>query len=357
VDNLIENMIEMAVSGPVDGFDWDACTDGMERDGQITQQAARRLKLAQPAAARQAALDALEPDFCMELRTPAARESFAPEYAALRLRLQSAHLRKRWLPCNALPFYLMPGTKVLIAGNTGAAKTTLSAQICMESVVQGKKVLYINTEMDTDKLDLIQFNNAAVALCRNGVDVGNWRETGLLTVRSWPGMGCPDYDKIVPTIRDLHETQLLTTGAGFDLVIFDQLNNIRAKSDDSAASEQYHVSAAVRDWLTIGASMHLPAVVLLQQLKDDPSKNGDTPTKLLIEGRKATLNDQDIVLSCRKKGDTRTFKLDKTRDPLLFAGNKDIVWKGGAYMDVLRTAPEQPQQTVQGTVSDVLGGT
>jgi hypothetical protein len=111
----------------------------------------------------------------------------------------------------------------------------------------------------------------------------------------------------------------------------------------------------VRDWLTEGASIHAPAVILLQQLKPDGTKNNTTSIKDLIEGRKAVYNDQDLVLSCRKREDeTRVFKLEKCRDPLMRAPAVDMKWADGAYVDALLAIPEPAPQTVQQQLNEVF---
>jgi hypothetical protein len=275
---------------------------------------------------------------------------------------------KKFQPVHFLDIHLMPGVYMLFAGNSGAAKSTIASQMALESAAQGKQVLLITNEMPSHDFVGSHMLNTLKSLTTQSVldpaDQDCIFEN--ITMLDWHGDDAPTFEHYIPTMRQMHETALSEKGHGFDLIILDQLNNIRQGSANkmmTSAPEQLQVSKDLVSWLA-HPSTYLPAIVLFQQLKfaKDKSEKG-APMKTMLQGATHTFDDCTLGVTVRRdkdNGDKRVFSIDKARFHDLVGGDTQPIYHKGAYFHPARLSSidlELVNRAPSVAVTDALNST
>lgn len=287
----------------------------------------------------------MEPESVRTLVASKKDQCLTPEFVdACRDQLEQRKAKK-FQPVHFLDLHVMPGVYMLVGGNSGAAKSTIASQMALESAAQGKRVLLITNEMPGHDFIGSHLLNAQKSLESHGLlkESDHVRIRENIAVRDWHGgADTPTFDHYVSTMRHLHETSLSQTGRGFDLIILDQLNNIRqgpANKMMTSAPEQFQVSKNLVDWLA-HASVNHPAVVLFQQLAFPPNKTEKSaPMKVHLQGAKHTFDDCSLAVSLRRdreNGDRRVFSIEKARYYDLVGGDTQPIYHKGAYFHPAR---------------------
>ena len=162
-----------------------------------------------------------------------------------------------------------PGEMMILTGHTKHGKSRLAANIAKNVAAQGKKVLYINTEMT--KLQMGRRFNAML---------GEEKLKGQILLNDKAGL---TYNNVLQIMERAKEK-------GIDLVIVDHLHFF-SRSVDNQTSE---ISKIAKDFKDAAVEFELPLIMLCHLQQADTKKK---PTLQMIKNSSSIAQDADIVIA------------------------------------------------------------
>ena len=162
-----------------------------------------------------------------------------------------------------------PGEMMILTGHTKHGKSRLAANSAKNVAAQGKKVLYINTEMT--KLQMGRRFNAML---------GEEKLKGQILLNDKAGL---TYNNVLQIMERAKEK-------GIDLVIVDHLHFF-SRSVDNQTSE---ISKIAKDFKDAAVEFELPLIMLCHLQQADTKKK---PTLQMIKNSSSIAQDADIVIA------------------------------------------------------------
>lgn len=162
-----------------------------------------------------------------------------------------------------------PGEMMILTGHTKHGKSRLAANVAKNVAGQGKKVLYINTEMT--KLQMGRRFNAML---------GEEKLKGQILLNDKAGL---TYNNVLQIMERAKEK-------GVDLVIVDHLHFF-SRSVDNQTSE---ISKIAKDFKDAAVEFELPLIMLCHLQQADTRK---MPTLQMIKNSSSIAQDADIVIA------------------------------------------------------------
>lgn len=235
-----------------------------------------------------------------------------------------------------------PNTAILIAAPAGRGKTTALYSAVVHELKRGGKVLFFSNEMGQKAIDakVLKVLSTQLKLPDQEVAARFAHKFIIYHVSKHPALGF--FDRAYDFIRNT------TIEQNPDLVVFDQMSNMKKNSKSGERTDQWKALPEFTEnfvkWQQSDDGVQLPPIVLIQQANMTGKKDA-VSLQAALRGSKGTIADVGVGILIVRNAENVSFLLDKARDDNVVlngcAFETAMVFQDGVYKPLMQALNEE----------------